>query len=101
MCTYTTHIRICARCAHEDTVLISEQLCLVAKASGIFGSCLEGILCQRDVTGCLCWQCKDVSGLVRVVGAGVAAGKNLRRMSAVRRAAGRRRGSVSVNGVMA
>jgi hypothetical protein len=51
MCTYTTHIRICARCAREETVLISEQLCLVAKASGIFGSCLDGVFCQRDATG--------------------------------------------------
>ncbi|KAK4096746.1 hypothetical protein N658DRAFT_390445, partial [Parathielavia hyrcaniae] len=59
MCTYTKHIRICGRCAREDTVLISEQLCPVAQASRIFGSCLEGILCQRDATGCLCWQCKE------------------------------------------
>ncbi|KAK4242868.1 hypothetical protein C8A03DRAFT_10948 [Achaetomium macrosporum] len=59
MCTYTIHIRICSRCASEDTVLISEQLCIVAKASGIFGSCLEGVLCERDATRYQCWQCKE------------------------------------------
>ncbi|KAK4157690.1 hypothetical protein C8A00DRAFT_11456 [Chaetomidium leptoderma] len=65
MCTYTTHIRVCARCTGEDTVLISEQLCLVAKASGVFGSCLEGVLGQRDATGYQCWQCKE-SSVVRM-----------------------------------
>ncbi|SPQ24683.1 10f7d617-68fd-451b-8c19-636839144dfb [Thermothielavioides terrestris] len=67
MCTYTTHIRVCGRCAGEDTVLISEQLCAVAKASGIFGSCLEGIYSQRDATGYQCWQCKESSVRVAVV----------------------------------
>ncbi|KAL2144708.1 hypothetical protein VTI28DRAFT_8646 [Corynascus sepedonium] len=77
MCTYTTHIRVCARCAREDTVLISEQLCQVAKASGVFGSCLEGVLYQRDATGHRCWQCKEsvrVAVAAAVIGAGVAAG---------------------------
>lgn len=59
MCTYTTHVRVCGACRREDTVLISEQLCLAARASGIFGSCLEGILSQRDATGHQCWQCKE------------------------------------------
>lgn len=67
MCTYTTHVRVCARCTREETVLISEQLCLVAKTSGIFGSCVDGIFCQRDATGYQCWQCKES---VRVVVAG-------------------------------
>ncbi|KAK3391451.1 hypothetical protein B0T20DRAFT_423789 [Sordaria brevicollis] len=61
MCTYKTHIRICRRCSSEDTVLISEQLCSVAKdsGSGIFGSCLSGVSSQRDQTGYKCWQCQD------------------------------------------
>ncbi|KAL2151284.1 hypothetical protein VTH82DRAFT_6382 [Thermothelomyces myriococcoides] len=75
MCSYTTHVRVCACCAQEDTVLISEQLCQTAKASGIFGSCLEGVLCQRDATGHRCWQCKETATIAiaaAVVGTGVA-----------------------------
>ena len=61
MCTYKTHIRVCRRCSCEDTVLISEQLCSVAKdsGSGIFGSCLSGVSSQRDQTGYRCWECQD------------------------------------------
>ncbi|KAK4231977.1 hypothetical protein QBC38DRAFT_465049 [Podospora fimiseda] len=60
MCTYTTHLHICT-CGREDTVLISEKLCTVAKSSGtgIFGSCLDGVLSERDATRYQCWQCKD------------------------------------------
>ena len=51
MCSYTSHIHVCA-CGREDTVLISEKLCSVAKSSGtgIFGSCLDGVLSERDAT---------------------------------------------------
>ncbi|KHE84639.1 hypothetical protein GE21DRAFT_10133 [Neurospora crassa] len=65
MCTYKTHIRVCRRCSSEDTVLISEQLCSVAKnsGSGIFGSCLSGVSGQRDQTGYKCWQCQDEATL--------------------------------------
>ncbi|KAL2163416.1 hypothetical protein VTH06DRAFT_5473 [Thermothelomyces fergusii] len=70
MCSYTTHIRVCARCAREDTVLISEQLCPTARTSGIFGSCLEGVLCQRDATGHRCWQCKEIAAVAVAVAAG-------------------------------
>ncbi|KAK1781516.1 hypothetical protein QBC45DRAFT_321353 [Copromyces sp. CBS 386.78] len=61
MCTYKTHIRVCRRCSSEDTVLISEQLCSMAKnsGSGIFGSCLSGVSSQRDQTGYKCWQCQE------------------------------------------
>lgn len=62
MCTYTSHIRICARCARQETVLISEQLCLAARSSGIFGSCLEGVLGLRDTTACRCWGCREEEG---------------------------------------
>ncbi|KAK4463339.1 hypothetical protein QBC42DRAFT_173905 [Cladorrhinum samala] len=60
MCSYTSHIHVCA-CGREDTVLISEKLCSVAKSSGtgIFGSCLDGVLSERDATRYQCWQCKD------------------------------------------
>ncbi|KAL2015810.1 hypothetical protein VTK56DRAFT_4726 [Thermocarpiscus australiensis] len=61
MCTYTTHVRACCTCGCEETVLISEQLCPVARASGIFGSCLEGIRSERDATVYQCWQCKERS----------------------------------------
>ncbi|KAK4143092.1 uncharacterized protein C8A04DRAFT_29320 [Dichotomopilus funicola] len=47
MCTYTTHIHTCARCARQETVLISEQICPVARPSGIFGTCTTGILFQQ------------------------------------------------------
>ncbi|KAH6615697.1 hypothetical protein B0J18DRAFT_413053 [Chaetomium sp. MPI-SDFR-AT-0129] len=47
MCTYTTHIHTCARCARQETVLISEQICPVARPSGIFGTCPTGILFQQ------------------------------------------------------
>ncbi|KAK3985607.1 hypothetical protein QBC44DRAFT_312072 [Cladorrhinum sp. PSN332] len=55
MCTYTTHLHIC-NCGREDTVLISEKLCSVAKSSGtgIFGSCLDGVLSERDATRYQC-----------------------------------------------
>ncbi|KAK4192259.1 hypothetical protein QBC35DRAFT_244791 [Podospora australis] len=63
MCTYTTHVRICLLCRCEDTVLISEKLCPVAKAAtGIFGSCLEGVLSERDTSKQQCWQCKERNG---------------------------------------
>ena len=69
MCTYTSHIRICARCRSEDTVLISEQLCPVARASaGIFGSCLRGVLCVSDATGYVCWACREDVVSCAVVG---------------------------------
>ncbi|AEO68071.1 uncharacterized protein THITE_2117411 [Thermothielavioides terrestris NRRL 8126] len=68
MCTYTTHIRVCGRCAGEDTVLISEQLCAVAKASGIFGSCLEGIYSQRDATGYQCCKLARPSNSLLLAG---------------------------------
>ena len=61
MCTYTTHVRICPPCRQEDTVLISEQLCPAARASGIFGSCAEGVLCLRDATTRNCWACRERS----------------------------------------
>ncbi|KAK4160106.1 hypothetical protein QBC43DRAFT_360637 [Cladorrhinum sp. PSN259] len=61
MCTYISHIHICSSCRREDTVLISEKLCPVAKSSGtgIFGSCLDGVMSERDATRYQCWQCKD------------------------------------------
>lgn len=64
MCTYTTHVRVCNRCRVEDTVLISEKLCPTARASGIFGSCLDGVLCLRDTTAQQCWQCRDDGAVV-------------------------------------
>ena len=73
MCTYTSHIHTCPRCAAEDTVLISEQLCLPAKSSGIFGSCEEGALYLRDTTEQDCWECKDQE-LVTHTGIGTALG---------------------------
>ncbi|KAK4111624.1 hypothetical protein N656DRAFT_780347 [Canariomyces notabilis] len=61
MCSYTTHVHVCTNCDGEDTVLISEQLCPVAKASGIFGSCFQGVLSQRDATAYRCWQCREMA----------------------------------------
>ncbi|KAK3319821.1 hypothetical protein B0T19DRAFT_272332 [Cercophora scortea] len=59
MCIYTAHVRVCGICRNEETVLISERLCRSAQASGLFGSCIEGTLNQRDQTLTQCWQCKD------------------------------------------
>ncbi|KAK4131462.1 hypothetical protein BT67DRAFT_342790, partial [Trichocladium antarcticum] len=59
MCTSKTHLRLCPRCTLETTVLISEQLCLAAKPSGIFGSCAEGVRCLCETTDQECWGCKD------------------------------------------
>ncbi|KAK0713012.1 hypothetical protein B0T26DRAFT_622787, partial [Lasiosphaeria miniovina] len=63
MCIYVTHVRLCSICSGEDTVLISEQLCPLARASGIFGSCLDGVLSQRDLTIYQCWKCKDMGSV--------------------------------------
>ncbi|KAM7207983.1 hypothetical protein V8F20_001777 [Naviculisporaceae sp. PSN 640] len=60
MCTYLAHLRICRACGVEDTVLISEQMCAGAEASGRqFGSCLEGVSNQHERTPYKCWKCRD------------------------------------------
>ena len=60
MCTYLAHLRICRACSAEDTVLISEQMCPAAEASGrLFGSCLEGVSNQHERTSYKCWKCRD------------------------------------------
>ncbi|KAM7204573.1 hypothetical protein V8F33_001537 [Rhypophila sp. PSN 637] len=60
MCTYLAHLRICRACGVEDTVLISEQMCAGAEASGRqFGSCLEGVSNQHERTAYKCWKCRD------------------------------------------
>ena len=59
MCLYVSHIRICCHCSHEDTVLISESLCTMARQSGVFGSCGSGPATQRSPTRSQCWGCKE------------------------------------------
>lgn len=85
MCTYTTHIHVCARCSREDTVLISEQLCPAAKASGIFGSCLGGVLCLTDATRYQCWQCKETVRAAVAAAVATVGGRTGRRVTGVRR----------------
>ena len=59
MCLYTTHVRVCYLCSNEDLVLISEKLCQEAEAGGVFGSCANGPLSQRDQSRYYCWGCKE------------------------------------------
>lgn len=59
MCKYITHLRVCYVCAHEDTVLISERSCILAKRTGAFGSCGGGAANERSRTAYQCWQCKE------------------------------------------
>ncbi|KAK1720436.1 uncharacterized protein BDZ83DRAFT_630731 [Colletotrichum acutatum] len=59
MCKYITHLRVCNVCSHQDTVLISERPCFLAKKNGVFGSCDAGIGSDRSCTRYHCWKCKE------------------------------------------
>ncbi|KAI4862323.1 hypothetical protein F4820DRAFT_25730 [Hypoxylon rubiginosum] len=64
MCQYVTHLRACYVCSHEETVLISEQSCKVARMSGVFGSCGSGVDNIASRTQHQCWKCKEGSKLI-------------------------------------
>ncbi|KAI0165186.1 hypothetical protein GGR52DRAFT_557854 [Hypoxylon sp. FL1284] len=64
MCQYVTHLRACYVCSHEETVLISEQSCKVARRSGVFGSCGSGVDNIASRTQHQCWKCKERNKLV-------------------------------------
>lgn len=59
MCLYVAHVRVCAHCSHEDTVLISERLCKDAALNGIFASCGTGPGTRRNPTRYQCWGCQE------------------------------------------
>lgn len=58
MCKFTNHIRICLFCKSRETILISENMCVDAKVTGIFGSC--GVTASKtSEISQKCWKCKD------------------------------------------
>lgn len=58
MCEYNTHVRVCPTCSEQETILISENLCEDARASGIFGSCGTTDNKTSETAKC-CWSCRD------------------------------------------
>ncbi|KAL0939575.1 uncharacterized protein CTRU02_206185 [Colletotrichum truncatum] len=65
MCKYVTHLRICNICSCEDTILISERQCMLAKKNGMFGSCDLGISSDSNSTIYHCWKCKERTRRIR------------------------------------
>lgn len=58
MCEYNTHVKSCPICIGQETILISENPCKDAGASGRFGSC--GKTDNKIIeTVTKCWKCKE------------------------------------------